>query len=185
MLRCYTYKFKFMIIGGYMIKVILDRRTVRKYKKEQISDSILDQIIKAGMYAPSVAKDMPFHFIVVKKPEVLADLKAIHPFGQPLETAPAAIVVCADKKCEPVDGIYVSDCAAATQNILLAAKSFNLGSCWLGLSPWTEIKNKVKEYFSIPDDIEPFSIVTLGYSNEQEEPRPERYNESRVHNDKW
>ena len=168
-----------------MIKVILDRRTVRKYKKEQISDTILEQIIKAGMYAPYAAKDMPFHFIIVKNPDTLADLKTIHPFGQPLETAPVAIIVCADKKCEPVDGLYVSDCAAATENILLAAKSFNIGSCWLGLYPWKNITDKVKEYFKLSEDIIPFSIITMGYSNEQEESRPERYDASRIHNDVW
>ena len=50
-----------------MIKVILDRRTVRKYKQEPIIDTILEQILKAGMYAPYAAKEMPFHFIVIKR----------------------------------------------------------------------------------------------------------------------
>ncbi|MBS6553046.1 MAG: nitroreductase family protein [Clostridium sp.] len=168
-----------------MIKVILDRRTVRKYKQEPITDTILEQILKAGMYAPYAAKDMPFHFIVVKDKNTLADLKGIHPFGQPLEKAPVAIVVCADKKCEPVDGLHVSDCAAATENLLLAAKSFNIGSCWLGLYPWETISEKVKEYFALPENIVPFSIISMGYSAEEEEARPDRYDSSRIHNEKW
>lgn len=168
-----------------MIKVILDRRTVRRYKKEKISDTILEQIVKAGMYAPYATKDMPFHFIVVKNADILKDLQKIHPFGQALETAPVAMVVCGDKICEPINELYVSDCAAATENLLLASKAFNIDTCWLGLYPWIEIKNRVKEYFKLPKNIEPFSIVTLGYSNEQEQPRPERYDKSRIHNDAW
>lgn len=168
-----------------MIKVILDRRTIRKYKQESISDTILEQILKAGMYAPYAAKEMPFHFIVIKDSKTLSDLKAIHPFGQPLEKAPVAIVVCADKKCEPVDGLYVSDCAAATENLMLAAKAFNLGSCWLGLYPWETISKKVKEHFALPENIEPFSIITMGYSAEKEEARPERFDKTRIHNEKW
>ncbi len=168
-----------------MLKVILDRRTVRKYKQEPVSETILEQILKAGMYAPYAAKKMPFHFIVVKNQNTLLDLKNIHPFGKPLEKAPVAVVVCSDKKFEPVDGLYVSDCAAATENILLAAKSFNLGSCWLGLYPWNAITEKVKEYFSLPENIEPFSIITMGCPNEPEAPRPERYHEDRIHNEKW
>lgn len=168
-----------------MIKVILDRRTVRKYKQEPITDTILEQILKAGMYAPYAAKEMPFHFIVIKDSKTLSDLKAIHPFGQPLEKAPVAIVVCADKKCVPVDGLHVSDCAAATENLMLAAKAFNLGSCWLGLYPWESITEKVKEYFKLPDDIAPFSIITMGYPNEEEEPRPDRFDKTRIHNEKW
>lgn len=168
-----------------MLKIILDRRTVRKYKKEQVSDTILEQILKAGLYAPFASKEMPFHFIVCKKRGTLDDLKKLHPFSQPLETAPLAIVVCADKNLEAVEGLHVSDCAAATQNILLTAKSFNLGSCWLGLYPWKTIQDAVKEYFTLPENIIPFSIITIGYSNEEESSRPDRFNEEKIHKEEW
>lgn len=168
-----------------MIKNILDRRTVRKYKNSEVSQTILDQILKAGMYAPYAAKEVPFHFIVIKNKKTLLEMKKLHPFGQPLETAPLAIMICADKKLEVADGIYASDCAAASQNILLAAKSFNLGSCWLGLFPWAPITENFHKHFNLPEEIVPFSIITLGYSNEEETPRPERFKPENLHYENW
>lgn len=168
-----------------MFKHIIDRRTVRKYKNSPISETILQQILKAGMYAPYASKDMPFHFIVCKNKDILKDLWNIHPFGKPLETAPVAVVVCTDKKEEVINGLTVSDCAAATQNMLLAAQSFGIGSCWLGLYPWTEISSKVEKYFDMPEKTGAFAIVTFGYSDEESEERPDRFDSSRIHIDGW
>lgn len=168
-----------------MYKDIIERRTVRKYKGSEISGTILEQILKAGMFAPYASKKMPFHFVVIKNKETLTDLQKIHPFAKPLETAPVAILVCADNTLEAVDRLYVSDCAAASQNILLAAKSFNLGSCWLGLYPWEEITEKFAEYFSLPENIKPFSLITMGYANEDDMPKPDRFDKEKIHYESW
>lgn len=168
-----------------MYKDIIERRTVRKYAKSTVSDTILEQVLKAGMYAPFASKEMPFHFLVVKNKETLKDLQKLHPFGKPLETAPIAILVCAKNNDEAVEGLYVSDCAAATQNLLLAAKSFNLGSCWLGLYPWNEFQEKFTDYFSLPQNVKPFSLITIGYPDEEEKPKPDRFDKEKIHYETW
>lgn len=168
-----------------MYKDIIERRTVRKYTPEQVSDTILDQVLKAGMYAPYANKEMPFHFLVIKNKDTLKDLQKLHPFGMPLETAPTAVLICSDSELEAVEGINISACAAATQNILLAAKSFNLGSCWLGLYPWKEFQEKFSEYFNLPENIVPFSLVTIGYPKKQTEEKPDRFDKEKIHLEVW
>ncbi len=77
------------------------------------------------------------------------------------------------------------DGAAATMNILHAAHALGIGGCWCGCSPMTKPIADVKEYFKLPENIKPFSIVVLGYA-EGEVRQPEtRYDETKIHFGKW
>lgn len=167
-----------------MLKDIIERKTIRNYKSDAVNKTMLEQIIRAGMHAPFASREVPFHCIVCSDKKTLSDLKNIHPYGQALETAPVAIVLCADIDLEPIKGVYITDCAAATENILLAAKNFDLGSCWIGLYPWDKIVDDVKLYFSLPENIIPFCIITIGYPNEKKE-SVDRFDKSKVHYDCW
>lgn len=167
-----------------MLKIILDRRTIRQYKNSQVNETMLNQILKAGIYAPFASKEIPIKYIVCKDKNVLKDLNKIHPYGKAMETAPVAVVLCGDKELEQTKGMLMVDCAAATENMLLAASSFGLGSCWMGLYPWGTLSTSVKEYFKLPENVVPFSIVTLGYADETSE-RPERTLDSIVHYNEW
>ncbi len=167
-----------------MLKVIFDRRTIRKYKNDVVNKTMLEQILKAATCAPFASTSVPVRFIVCDNKMIIADLKKIHPYGKALETAPIAVVVCADVSSESTKGVYVSDCAAATQNMLLAAQSFNLGSCWIGVHPWEELAKQIKEYFELPEKIVPYSIVSIGYSAEEVE-KKEKFDPSFVHLNEW
>ncbi len=76
------------------------------------------------------------------------------------------------------------DCAAATQNILLAAHSLGLGACWLGLYPREGRMAGMKKLLHLPANIIPFAVVSLGYAAEIK-PKENRYNPARVHQNKW
>jgi len=80
------------------IKMILTRRSVRKYSEKNIEDEKIKIILKAAMQAPSSKNSQPWHFVVVKKREILDEMARRHPYGKMLHSAKAAIVVCADSK---------------------------------------------------------------------------------------
>ncbi|HQK38410.1 MAG TPA: nitroreductase family protein, partial [Bacteroidales bacterium] len=76
------------------------------------------------------------------------------------------------------------DCAAATENILLAAHGLGLGAVWVGIHPREERKKALKELFRLPDHIQPFSVISLGYPAEKV-PVPNRFRPDRIHENGW
>lgn len=166
------------------IELICTRRSIRKYTGKQVSENDINELLKAAMYAPSARNQRPWHFIVLRQSETLKAITQIHPFSSMLNEASVAIVVCADLLLEQSEGYWVQDCAAATQNILLASHSLGLGSVWLGVHPRAERSDGIAKLFQLPENIKPFSIVAIGYPNE-EKPQPERVIPERIHFEKW
>lgn len=73
----------------------------------------------------------PFHFVSITDRALMQQLSDLHPYAKMLPQADWAILVCGD---ESVSGpFYMDDCAAATQNILLAAHSLGVGAVWCGV----------------------------------------------------
>jgi nitroreductase len=167
-----------------IIDLLCTRRSIRKYTPKLVSEELVSEILKAGMYAPSARNQRPWHFIIVRDKETLKAITHVHPFSGMLTQASLAIVVCVDLDLEESEGYWVQDCAAATQNILLAAHSLGLGSVWLGVHPREERSKGLKELFKLNDRIMPFSIVSIGYPAE-EKPLPDRFDTNRIHYEKW
>jgi nitroreductase len=76
------------------------------------------------------------------------------------------------------------DCAAATQNILLAAQALGLGAVWLGVYPRQERQGAIREIFDLPSHIQPFSLISIGYPAE-EKGIPERFKQDRIRWNAW
>lgn len=167
-----------------MLDIIYDRRSIRKYLDKPVDEKTLNEILKAGMYAPSAVNKQPWHFVVIKDKEVMKDIKNLHPYASSLQTAPVAIMVCGDTNLEFAQNFYLTDCAAVTENILLAAKWLGLDTCWMGIYPWEETMTAFTKHFSLPENIKPFALISLGYSEVKLE-RPKRYDSSRIHYNKW
>ncbi|MBA7612268.1 hypothetical protein ES703_19504 [subsurface metagenome] len=98
--------------------------------------------------------------------------------------APLAIVVCGNPNKELYEGYCVQDCAAATENILIAAQSLGLGAVWLGVYPREDRVAKLKKLLGLPNRIIPLSIVSVGHPTEKKGP-PNRFDEGNIHLDKW
>ena len=79
---------------------------------------------------------------------------------------------------------FNQDCAAATQNILLAAVTAGLGTCWLGIYPQPEGVEAIRQIFGVPDSIVPFAVVAVGYAAKPSR-IADRFDENRVHVAKW
>ena len=79
-----------------MLDTIFSRRSIRRYRPDQISESDLRTILRAGCYAPSAMNCQPWHFVVIEDRAVLDQIMQVHPYAKMFSTAPYAIVVCGD-----------------------------------------------------------------------------------------
>ena len=145
------------------IDALKTRRSIRRYTDKHVAAEMLERICTAAMYAPSAGNEQPWHFIVVTDGELLAKIPDIHTHAAMAAKAPAAILVCGDLNLESHKGFWVQDCAAATQNLLLAAHAYRLGAVWCGIFPKEDRVMKYRKLFALPDDIVPFALVPVGY----------------------
>lgn len=164
------------------LDVIFTRRSIRQYTDEPVREEQVKILLEAGMNAPSANNRQPWHFIVVDERQKLNAIMEVHPYSKMLAQAPLAIVVCADTARS--ERYWQQDCAAATQNILLASRALDLGSVWLGVYP-KEVRTKgIARVFDLPKHIRPLCVIAVGHPAE-EAGRVQRYDSLKVHRNQW
>ena len=166
------------------LKAIFTRRSIRKYTNEPVPDPIIMELLAAAMAAPSAGNEQPWHFIVINDRQILNEIPKFHPYSQMLKEASVAILVCGDVMLEKYTGYWVQDCSAATENILIAVQAKRLGAVWLGIYPIAERVTGMRELLGLPEHVIPFSLVPIGYPAE-DKPPADRFDEARVHYNKW
>jgi len=165
-----------------ILENIKKRRSIRKYQDKQIEDEKIKAIIEAGLFAPSGHNAQPWHFTVLQNKEIIdkistgtkeklidSDIPTFRRMAKLdrfhiLYNAPTVIIVSGKK-----EGAYSmdADLGAATENILLAAESLGVSSCWIGLIvEFFKGEEGLKESknLNIPEGYEVQYAVTLGYS---------------------
>jgi nitroreductase len=163
---------------------ILKRRSIRKYTGEPVPENVLRDLLEAAMAAPSAGNEQPWHFIVIKDRAVLDQIPRVHPYSQMIKQAPVAILVCGDLNLAAHGEMWVQDCAAATENLLIAVQAKGLGAVWLGVYPREERMDGLRKLLRIPENVVPFSLIPVGYPAERKPPAS-RYKESRVRYNRW
>lgn len=166
------------------IQAILTRRSIRRYTDRQVSDELIKQLLESAMSAPSAGNEQPWHFVVIKDRQILNEIPKIHPYSSMLKEAPLAILVCGDESLQKYKGYWVQDCSAATENLLIAVNALGLGGVWLGVYPIEERVVGIRKLLAMPENVIPFSLISIGYPAEQKPPA-NRYDESRIHYDRW
>lgn len=165
---------------------IFSRRSIRKYENKEVPETMLQDLLEAGMAAPSaVAKD-PWHFIVLKKRENIDKLADILTHGQMLRQATAAFVVCGDitQAHGGLESYMLQDLSACVENILLAANVLGLGTCWLGVHPRPERMEGIIKLFDLPENIIPMCGIAIGWPKDRPDART-RFNPDKVHKEEW
>jgi len=161
------------------------RRSVRKYKKDKISNDIITKLLHAAMSAPSALNEQPWEFIVVDDDTLLNKISQFSNHSSFVSTAPLAVIVLANLD-KVKSTLYHQDLAACTQNLMLEAVSNNLGTCWLGTYPKEDRMTYIKELFNLPNNIEPFSIIVVGYPEDEAAFKEvNRFNENVIHKNRW
>ena len=116
-----------------VIQAMLERRSCRAYKAQQISEEELQQILLSGTYAASGMGRQSAKIVVVQDPETIAKLEAMNasimgnPAAKPFYGAPTVCVVLAD----PEVRTWQEDGCLVIGNLMLAAWSLGVGSCWI------------------------------------------------------
>lgn len=162
------------------MNVIYQRRSIRKYTDEHVSDEKIKEILRAGMNAPSAKNQQPWEFIVVRDMSRFEKLMEVHQYSRMINESNAAIIVCGNTEKTGVKDYWIQDCAAATQNILLEIENQGLGGVWLGITPMEERVKAIKESFNVNEPLEPFSVIVFGYKGE-EKPANDNFHEDKIH----
>ena len=166
------------------INVIKSRRSIRKYRSEQIKESDLEAILECAIYAPSATNRQKWHFSVVQDPEKLQRMVEIikenipvygsefikkkladNPDYTPFHNAPTVVIITVPENL-PLAQI---DCGLAAQNMALAAESLNLGSCIIASSGYLFATAEGQEFgkgLGIPEGYSHVCAVLLGYKDE-------------------
>lgn len=154
-----------------MIKSIKKRRSIRKYKDKEIEEQKIDEIIRAGCYAPSAKHKYPYQLTLIKDQEKRNKLSKATPYASFLKQAPLGIAIAS----EEVDA-WIEDSSVVAQNIQLEATNQGLGSCWIQIknhkSPKSNQKSEeiVKKTLGISEDKRVLCIIAIGYPAEQKSP---------------
>ena len=162
-----------------MIDAILSRRSIRSYTPGDVTQEQLRTILLAGMAAPSALGTEPWTFVVIRDRELLERIPEAHPYSKMVPEAALAILVCHDERVTEGADWYVQDCAAATQNILLAISSLGLGAVWLGVHPREARVAALRDLLGLEAWLRPFSLIPIGPPGESK-PAKETYKDEKV-----
>ncbi len=184
------------------LNVLLERRSIRKYRAVPVPDEILEEIVRAGLYAPSGLNLQPWYFAVARTAESMQLVRASmavvalrfspvlqqrfreHPevieetqnFLVTLGGAPACILVFAHKKDQGARDNVLESTAAAIQNMQLAAWNRGVGACWIAAPKYVDCSGLFEAAFGAGHG-EFIAAVTLGYP--AEDPKPHKRREGR------
>ncbi len=167
-----------------VLEAIDSRRSIREFTEETISEQDLKTILKAGFQAPSAHNREPREYVVVKDPETIEKIVEFHEHAKMLPKAGCGIVICGDKTKQDVFGFLISDCSASIQNMLLASHGLGLGAVWCGLYPREHLMEGTTDVLNLPEHIVPVGLVVVG-ETEEKPSAVDRYNEDKVHYDRW
>lgn len=149
-----------------VFEAIKNRRSVRAFTDEPVSDTKIRKLIDAARRAPSAGNIQPWEFVIIRGQEVKRELCKVAGNQNFIEEAPVVIVVCANTlRSEHGYGsrgvtLYcLQDTAAATQNMLLAAQAMGLATCWVGAFS----EEEVIKVLNIPKSIRPVAIIPVGH----------------------
>lgn len=160
-----------------VIRAMLERRSIRKYKPDMVPRELIDQVIEAGLYAASAKNKQPWIILVVtdkklrdRLSEMNREILGAEPGFDPFFGAPVVLVVLADK--DNANRIY--DGSLVMGNLMLAAHSLGLGSCWIHRARQEFDSDEGKQILKdlgIEGDYEGIGHCILGYPD-QENPAP-------------
>lgn len=161
-----------------MQAIFKNRRSVRQYKPEQISDALLDAVLEAGVYAPSAMNNQKTVLVAVRDRETRDRLSRMNAAvmgadHDPFYGAPCVIVVLGD----PAQGTWVEDGSLVLGNLMNAAYTMGLGSCWIHRArevfDTPEGKALLREW-GLPESLRGVGNCILGYPDQEPAPKARR-----------
>ncbi len=139
---------------------IYNRESIRKFTPKDITDKELRKIIEAGIQAPSACNIQGWRFIIIKNKKIKE--KIINAGAtQIIRNSPRGVMVLYNNRTDNIEyQDHIQSASAAIQNMLLAAHSLNIGSCWICNLP---TKKRLRKILKIPKHYDPIAYIMLGY----------------------
>lgn len=143
-------------------------------------------MLKAGMAAPTSKNSQPWEFVVVTDRDLLETFPTFNPGARMAPEGQLAIIVCGTRERETSPNSWIIDCAAATENILLAAHAMGLGAVWCGAYPNNDSDRvgKMKELLNLPEDVFALNVIVIGYPD-SEPVIKDKWRPDRVHYNRY
>lgn len=170
-----------------MLDIIRQRRSIRDYSEEKVSETDLNDILEAIRLSPTWKNKQCFEVIVVSDKSIqkaIGEIVKNNPCENAYTNATYTLLLIADPtKSGNRDGkpYYMADSAIAMEHAILTATSLGLATCWVGVFPEAQLK----ELLNIPTNYRIVGMTPLGYANEKVQPRPRRTIEEIVHKNKF
>ena len=155
---------------------ITTRRSVRSFiKDKEVPADIIESILVAGMSAPSGTGRHPVRYMMLEDKALIEKIAKL-PGKAPMETSSVNILILADTDT-PTNypewsGLWVQDCSASMENMLLEAHFQGLGAVWGGIESNKGVEASINEYLDLPANLVPFGIAIMGYSAEEKTRAP-------------
>ena len=151
-----------------MLEIIQNRRSIRRFNDEPISEEQIKLLLKAGLLAPSSMNKKPVRLVAVQNLRLIAALAECKNVGtSPLITAPLAIVVLADSQ---LSDVWVEDASIAAAFIQLEAEALGLGSTWIQLrcrqSDSGDSEQAVRKLLELPAQLGVLCVLAIGHKDE-------------------
>ncbi len=178
------------------MEIIDNRRSIRKYKDTPVSDELIQKLIRSAHLAPSGHNTQPWHFIIVNDNNIKEEISKVSHNQKWMLTAPFFMVCIADirSRIKDSEDLYIDeessmfelkktirDTAISIQHMVLEAEDNGLGTCWVA---WYK-QSELRPVLGIPNDKFVVGIITVGYPDENPNPRPRKNIDDIVHLNKW
>ena len=163
-----------------MLDILMQHRTIRKYREDDISEELLNRILEAGIRASTTGNMQVYSIVVSRDTGMKKQLAGCHFNQSMVEKAPVVLTFCADfnrfnKWCrqsnaDPGYDNFLSfftaaiDALLVAQNVCVAAESEGLGICYLGTT--TYLAGKIIDLLHLPKGVVPVTTVTVGWPDE-------------------
>jgi len=150
-------------------RIIVQRRSVRRFLDKPVEEEKLKKIVEAGSFAPTSCNAQPLIFLTITRPDVVRELfRNADGARDWADRIPTAIVIASDRRhYKPFDQhiVMFQDIACAIQNCLLTCEALNLAACWVSLISDTHIVNQsaVYQLLQLPSHYVIGGAIALGY----------------------
>jgi nitroreductase len=146
-----------MIDPELFLNFLRNRRSIRSFQSQAISDKEIEMILEAGRWAPSASNIQAWKFIVIKKKAIIKELAKLATYGKFIAEVPLVIAIVGFAGRNPK--WYIQDTSIASMNMMLMAWSLNIGTCWIG----SLNREKAKELLGISKNDFLLTILPFGY----------------------
>ena len=162
------------------VEKMLTRKSIRKYKKEPISEKVLRNILEAGRRSPSATNIQPWHFVLIReqKAKEACSLGGFNRFTGDADFIVVGLYKPSEVIMEPFS---LMDVTIALQNMVTSAWLQGVGSCWIGA--WNDAK--LRDTLNLPADSKIVGLVTFGIPDENPTLPPKKALNEIIHFDKW